>query len=202
MNLTFNAIDVETANPDRSSICQIGIVHIENGKEIDRWQSLIDPEDWFDSFLTDEVHGISEKDVQNSPTLPEVRDELRKRLSHSVLVSHTSFDRVAFERAMNKYGLEQLQVTWLDSACVSRRAWYEQFGRRGHGLKTLAAKLGIEFNHHDALDDARAASLVVLQACEHTGLDIEDWLKRVKQPVAPSDRRSSSSQRHSIRRDA
>ena len=47
----------------------------------------------------------------NSPILPEVRDELRRRLRGSVLVSHTAFDRVAFERDMTRYDLEQLQVT-------------------------------------------------------------------------------------------
>ena len=30
--LTFNAIDVETANADRASICQIGIVHVQTVK--------------------------------------------------------------------------------------------------------------------------------------------------------------------------
>ena len=199
---TFNAIDVETANPDRASICQIGIVHIENGKEIDRWQSLVNPEDWFDEFFTNEIHGISEGDVQDSPTMPEVRDELRKRLRGSVLVSHTGFDRVAFERAMNKYDLEQLEVTWLDSASIARRAWYERFGRRGYGLRVLASNLGIHFKHHDALEDARTAALIVLQACKATGLDIEGWLKRVRQPVVPSTKKSGTSQRSTVRRDA
>ena len=46
--VTFNAIDVETANADRASICQIGIVHVRDGVVVDRWQSLVDPEDWFD----------------------------------------------------------------------------------------------------------------------------------------------------------
>ena len=46
--LTFNAIDVETANADRASICQIGIVHVRDGEIEDRWQTLVNPEDWFD----------------------------------------------------------------------------------------------------------------------------------------------------------
>ncbi len=119
--LSFNAIDVETANADRSSICQIGIAHVSNGKIEDTWKSLIDPEDWFDPWNVD-VHGITQDSVKGAPTLPEVRNELRRRLRDSVLVSHTSFDRVAFERAMDKYSLEPLKVTWLDSAKIVRRA--------------------------------------------------------------------------------
>ena len=80
MNLTFNSIDVETANADRASICQIGIVQVRKGELGDHWQTLINPEDWFDPWNVS-IHGIDQRDVSNSPTLPEVRDELRRRLT-------------------------------------------------------------------------------------------------------------------------
>ena len=153
--LTFNAIDVETANADRASICQIGIVHVRDGAIHDQWQTLINPEDWFDPWNVS-IHGLKPDDVRNSPTLPDVRDELRHRLRGSVLVSHTSFDRVAFERAMTQHNLEQLQVTWLDSARIARRAWPERYALKGWGLKNVAEDLGISFKHHDALEDASA----------------------------------------------
>lgn len=181
---TFNAIDVETANADRASICQIGIVQVRDGEIRDRWQSLINPEDWFDG-LNVSIHGIDERKVRNSPILPGVRDELRKRLRGSVVVSHTAFDRVAFERAMTRYNLEQLQVTWLDSAKIVRRAWPERFGRKGYGLSKVAETLGIRFNHHDAVEDARAAAEIVLRACAETETDIEGWLRRVDRPIFP-----------------
>ena len=84
--LTFNALDVETANADRASICQIGIVHIRDGAIRDHWQTLVDPEDWFDD-LNVSIHGIAEEDVRGSPTLPEIREELRKRLRDLVVVT-------------------------------------------------------------------------------------------------------------------
>jgi len=182
--LTFNSIDVETANADRASICQIGIVHIRDGKIEDEWETLVNPEDWFDPWNV-EIHGIDEGDVRHSPTIPEIRGELHDRLRGSVLVSHTSFDRVAFERAMTKYNLEQLQVTWLDSARIVRRAWPESYGRRGYGLKNIAKDLGISFRHHNALEDARAAAKIVLRACVSTETDIEGWLRRVDRPIFP-----------------
>ena len=181
---TFNAIDVETANADRASICQIGIVQVRDGEIRDRWQSLINPEDWFDG-LNISIHGIDERKVRNSPTLPEVRGELLERLRGSVVVSHTAFDRVAFERAMTRYNLEQLQFTWLDSAKIVRRAWPERFGRKGYGLNKVAEALGIHFNHHDAVEDARAAAEIVLRACTETETDIEGWLRRVDRPIFP-----------------
>ena len=198
--LTFNSIDVETANADRASICQIGIVHIQDGKIEDQWQTLVNPEDWFDPWNIS-IHGIDESTVSQSPTLPDVRDELRARLRGTVLVSHTSFDRVAFERAMTRYDLEQLQVTWLDSAKIARRAWPESYGRSGYGLKNIAKDLGISFAHHDALEDARAAAEIVLRACGSTEIDIEGWLRRVERPIFPSSSGSSSSSAASVKRE-
>ena len=174
---------METANADRASICQIGIVHVQNGSVVDSWQTLVDPEDWFDPCNVS-IHGIEESDVRGSPTLPEVRGELRRRLRGSVLVSHTSFDRIAFERAMTRYDLEQLQVTWLDSARIVRRAWPEKYARKGYGLRNVAYDLGISFKAHDALEDARAAAEVVLHACAHKSMSIDAWLRRVDRPIS------------------
>ena len=188
---TFNAIDVETANADRASICQIGIVHVRDGEIVDHWQTLLNPEDWFDPWNVG-IHGIDEDDVRDSPTMPEIRAELRQRLRGSILVSHTSFDRVAFERAMDRYDLEQLQVIWLDSAKVARRAWPERYGQRGYGLKNVALDLGIQFQHHDALEDARASAEIVLRACAETGTGIGGWLEQVATRIP---RRHSQAQR-------
>lgn len=192
--LTFNVIDVETANADRASICQIGVVHVRDGNIEDQWQTLVNPEDWFDPWNVS-IHDIDEHTVRNSPTLPDLRDELRSRLRSSVLVSHGSFDRVAFERAMTRYHLDQLQVTWLDSTRIVRRAWPESYGRRGYGLKNVAEDFNISFRHHNALEDARAAAEVVLHACEAAETDIEGWLTRVESPIFAKDSRSAPSGR-------
>ena len=94
---------------------------------------------------------------------------------------------------MDRYGLERLQVTWLDSCKVVRRAWPDLFGKRGYGLGKVAKQLGIEFRHHDAVEDARAAAEIVLHACHETKLDIDGWLQRVKQPINERSRERSRS---------
>lgn len=158
--LTFNVIGVETANADRASICQIGIVHVRAGNVEEQWESLVNPEDWFDPWSVS-FHGIAEHKVRNSLTLADLRDELRSRLRSPVLVSHGSFDRVAFERAMTRYQLEPPQVRWLDSTGIVRRAWPETYGHGGYGLKNVAKDFNISFRQHDALEDARAAAEVL-----------------------------------------
>ena len=182
--LTFNSIDVETANVDRATICQIGIVHVCDGEVTDQWQTFVNPEDWFDPWNVS-IHRIDKKTVKRSPPFHEIADELRARVHGSILVSHTSFDRVACERAMTRYNLDHLEVTWLDSARIVRRAWPERYGRKDYGLKNVANDLGFLFRHHNALEDARAAAEVVLKACAATGTDIEGWLRRVSEPIFP-----------------
>ena len=180
-NLTFNAIDVETANADPSSICQIGIVHVCDGEIQDRLSILVNPEGRFNLFNV-RLHGIDEDAVKDSVTLPEVYGELCRRIGGKVLVSHTGFDRVALEEATSKYRLERIRATWLDSAMIARHAWPGKYRLRGWGLASIAGDLGITFNHHSAVEDARAAGEIVLYACRHTGLDIDGWLDMSRTP--------------------
>jgi len=59
-------------------------------------------------------------------------------------------------------------LNWLDTARVARRTW-DAVARKGYGLANLASMLGIEFKHHDALEDAKATGLVAAtQAPEPT----------------------------------
>jgi DNA polymerase III subunit epsilon len=74
---------------------------------------------------------------------------------------------------------------WLDSAQVTRRTW-SHFASQGYGLRSVCDFLGYEFNHHDALEDAKAAGRILIAAIETTGLSIEEWLVRVEHPINPS----------------
>ena len=176
-NFTFNAIDVETANADPSSICQIGIVRVRASAIKDQVSFLVNPEQRFNPENV-RLHGIDDDAVRDSATVPQVAAQLRRLLEGKVLVSHSAFDQIALGGAMDRYGLEPIRATWLDSAMVARRAWPEKYRRRGWGLATVAGDLGITFQHHNAVEDARASGEIVLRACQHTGLDIDGWLER------------------------
>ena len=177
--MTFNAIDVETANQDSASICQIGIVQVKAGRISNCLSTLVNPEERFNAFNV-RLHGIGPDCVKDSVTLPDLYVQLRRLLEGTVLVSHTSFDRVALDGAARKYGLRPLRTQWLDSAKIARRAWPERYGRSGYNLASVAGDLGISFQHHDALEDARAAAGIVLYACRYTGLDIDGWLVQTR----------------------
>lgn len=183
--MDFVAIDVETANADMASICQIGVAKYNNGILVEEWSSLVDPEDYFD-FINIDIHGITEEDVEGKPTFPEIFNQLGSLLNDAICVSHTHFDRVSISRALTKYDLPNFDTTWLDSARVARRTW-EEFAWGGYGLANICNKIGYQFKHHDALEDAKASGHVLLTAIEKTGLDVNAWLKRIKQPIDPSN---------------
>ena len=162
----FVAIDVETANPDLASICQIGIVRFLDGEIRESWQTLVNPEDYFDAFNTS-IHGIEERDVVHAPRFPEVVPDVARMLGGHIVVSHMPFDRTALIRV-------------------------PQFRERGYGLANVAEWCEIEFQHHNAEDDARAAGLILIHAMRDTGLGVQDWLRRVKEPFDPGATASRS----------
>lgn len=168
--MDFVAVDVETANPNMTSICQIGFVRFENGIEVEAQSVIVDPKTWFDPFHVD-IHGVDENRVRGSKSFAELDDWIRSWATDRVVVSHTHFDRVAFSQSYLQEGLPDLNCNWLDSARVTRRAW-PQFSQRGYGLANIAAHCGIAFTHHDALEDARTAGAVLIHAINETGHDL------------------------------
>jgi len=181
--LNFVALDVETANADMASICQIGIAKYSEGRLVEEWSSLIDPEDDFD-FINITIHGITEEAVEGFPTFPEIIKTLDRFLKNTICVCHTHFDRVSIGRALERYDLKEIETVWLDSARVARRTW-EECAWSGYGLYNVCEMIGYKFKHHDALEDAKASGEVLLAAIKRSGLDINAWLKRVRQPINP-----------------
>ena len=179
--MDFVAIDVETANSARASICQIGLARFSNGLVVEEWKSYVNPLEHFDPINV-AIHGIEASDVAGSPTFAELAEQLRVHLSDRVVVSHTAFDRGALVRAAAKHNVTLPQCTWLDSSRVARRAW-EEFQECGYGLKNVCTSIGYSFDHHDALEDAKAAGAVLVAAGKHTGLDLAGWLARVARPI-------------------
>ena len=176
MENDFNCIDVETANNSWSSICQIGLVVVRSGKIAETWQRLVNPRV---DFLGRNVgiHGITADRVRDSPELPDIWDALRNLAKDRPLVyhSHAWFDRHALTQAAEKHGLPQLDVEWVDSSRIVHDTWPERYGRRGFGLADLARDFKIEFQHHDALEDARATACITLEALRASRTSIRKW---------------------------
>ncbi len=115
--------------------------------------------------------------------------ELIKRLEGQITVHHMPFDRTALNRVCEEYQLPLINTKWLDSAKITRRT-REQFAYKGYGLKNIADFLHINFEHHDALEDAIAAGVVVVKACQLKEMTIDDWFIGIVKPISPKSSRS------------
>ena len=180
----FFALDVETANADMESICQIGIVEFQDNKQVNQWGSFVDPEDYFDPFNVS-IHGITPELVKGAPTFPVIHrafQEMSKAVEKVIVVTHTPFDQISLRRVCQKYELAEISWYWLDSARVVRRQW-EDFRHSGYGLPNVAKELGIKYKPHDAVEDARAAGEVLIKAIEQSNLSLDAWLEKAYKPI-------------------
>lgn len=178
----FIAIDVETANKDAGSICQIGFARFAGGTLIDNWSWLVHPQTYFSNFNIG-IHGIRPMDVSHAPDWKSVHAAVVDLLTDQVVVSHTSFDVTALSRACLAHGRAPIQARWLDSVRVARRAFPRLRQQGGYGLASLREHLALDFAHHDAGEDARAAGWVIQAAVSATGLSVADWLSAAHRPV-------------------
>jgi DNA polymerase-3 subunit epsilon len=180
--MDFCAIDVETANCSICSICQIGIVEYKAGEIISEWESLVNPQDYFNPINV-EIHGIHAEIVADAPTFPQIYNDLFHNLQGKIVVSHTHFDRISVTGAIAYHGLQPIQCTWLDSTHIVRRTW-PQFAQRGYALKNVCDFLKYKFSHHNALADAKAAGYIVKTACLKTETTVEEWVAHVNKKTA------------------
>jgi DNA polymerase III subunit epsilon len=158
----FVALDVETANNDRGSICQIGVACVRSDNSIETWVTFVDPQT--NLWIWSGLHGITARTVRGAPTFKDVLPLLERALEGTIVYQHSGFDRAAIAAASARAGVPAPDWQWRDSVQVARAAWPALKGRGGHGHSSLKAHLGLQFNHHDAGEDARAAAEVVLHA--------------------------------------
>ncbi|WP_458119507.1 3'-5' exonuclease [Paenibacillus sp. Z6-24] len=161
--MDFVTIDFETANSSRASACSIGVVEISGGEITTERSWLINPQQHFDA-MNISIHNITSSMVQDAPTFGELWPDLLPYLENKHVVAHNAaFDmsvlRHSLDAASAGYPAFQYYCTYL----LSKKILNEL---PSHRLNNLAAYFGIELNHHDALEDARAAALVLLQLME------------------------------------
>jgi len=177
----FIALDVETACSDAASICQIGLACVQSDNQIQTFSILVNPGTRFDPFNI-QLHGIGPDHVRGAPRFADALSLLLPLLMQHHLVQHSNFDKQAMNAACSFCGLPAPDLRWSDSATIARRAWPELKGNGGHGLANLKRTLNLQFHHHDAGEDARAAALVVLHAEAHLSLPFEQLIIPASKP--------------------
>lgn len=170
---TWAAIDFETANPRRASVCAVGIVRVDCGRITARHYATIRPAADLGEFTLSWVHGLTLADVEHSPRWPIAWQRIRSMLAGvtAVAAHNSAFDRSALLAACKHYGQRPPSWRWLDTVKLSRQLWKIRPTR----LPDVCAALEIPLTHHDASSDAEAVARIVAaaHAVEPPGIQIQ-----------------------------
>lgn len=178
MSYSYVALDIETANDFRGSICSIGMAKFKDGQIVDTFYSLINPEEQFDDYNIF-IHGITSDDVMESPTFPDIRQSIIDFIGSDIVVAHyAQFDMGAIKDVYKKYQLDFDNIKYI---CSYRLAKVSLPGQLNYKLNSLAKNLNITLDHHNALSDAQASGLILnhllsIESCDN----LNDFLHKYR----------------------
>ena len=155
----FVAFDLETTGLSSltDTIIEIGAVVFKQGREIDRFQTFVDPGRKLDKKIID-LTGITDAMLVGAPTIAQVLPKFLEFVNGRPLVAHNADFDVGFVRAAaEKLGLP-FDPTSVDTLILSQNllSHLNKFK-----LNIVADHLSLpEFNHHRAADDSMTCGLI------------------------------------------
>src|SRR6185436_7636063 len=188
-------VDLETTGttPVGDRVTEIGIVRVVDGRLIEEWSTLVNPE----CPIPEEIQvltGITNAMVRDAPTFRQVAAEVRERLEDHLFVAHNA----RFDYGFVKNEFRRLEVPFTaDVLCtvrLSRRLYPDAIG---HSLDSVIERHGLQeavqgdaasrTGRHSALGDARALWHFVKQLHREKEMaDITAAVKRLlKTPSLP-----------------
>lgn len=161
---SFVAIDVETANGHRTSICAIGAVKVVDGAIVDTFYELVRPTpNFYFRHFTEEIHGISRADTDDARTFPEVWADIERMIGTLPLVAHNKpFDEGCIRATFKAYDMFYPEYPFYCTLSAARRTIPRSLCS-SFSLPFVAEFLGIPFsNHHNALADAECCAKIAM----------------------------------------
>ena len=150
----YVVLDIETTGltPEFDDIIEFGAIKVENGQEIDSFNTLIDPGYPIPPYIT-QLTGITDSDVAGAPNLSTAIQDIAAFIGNLPVVAHNAtFDLRFLLHADEKANL-QANFHYFDTLTLSRHAFPNA---PNHKLSTLIAYLGMDGEQeHRALSDVR-----------------------------------------------
>ena len=155
----FAAIDFETANFERTSVCSVGVVVVRGGEIADTFYSLIQPEPNYYTRVCTNVHGLTCRDTDDAPLFPDVWHQVEPLIAGLPLVAHNkNFDEGCLKAVFRCYQMDYPDYRFYCTLVASRRLLPSL---PNHQLQTVAAACGYHLeHHHHALADAEACAWI------------------------------------------
>lgn len=152
----FVVIDFETANTCPDSICQMGIVTVENNLIIDRQNYLIRPP--YEEFSFTDIHGITIDEVKNELTFGELWNQIKGYIEGRTIAAYNlPFDMNCLFATLFRYEIPYPNFNAFDVLANVRACRYfdcELSELKNYQLVTVAKELGLEHIAHNALSDS------------------------------------------------
>ncbi len=164
----FVAIDFETANHNKGSVCSVGLAVVRDFKVVETVSRLIKPIPNFYERMNVSIHGIRPEMTEQEQNFGELWCELRPYLNNKQVVAHNaSFDMGELRQVLQRFDLQQPNLNYYCSVQISRKVFSGLFNYK---LPTVCAYLDIDdLKHHDGTSDAVACARIVIQALKRTG---------------------------------
>lgn len=170
VTLDFAAVDVETANSGRASVCAIGVAIVRDGHVVDRHHLLVQPPPALQHFdaMNTRLHGLTPSDVLGQPDLPTRLAHIQDLIGDLPVIAHNAaFDIGALRSGCDAAGAQWPTLTYACSLTMARRAG---LGLLSYRLPLVCHALGVTAGrHHHAADDAQAAAHVVIALAARCG---------------------------------
>ncbi len=162
IDTTYCVLDLETTglSAKTEKITEIGIMKIVNGEVVDKFSEFVNPEKHIPERVQ-EITGITDDMVIDSPKIKELFPKLLEFINGSVLVAHNAtFDIGFLKNVANELGYE-FDYTYVDTLPLARKLYPNL---KKHKLGKIAEHLGIEvLVAHRALDDVDTTVKVLSQ---------------------------------------
>ena len=160
-DLTFTAIDFETANQHRTSACSVALALVREGCLLGTMHCPIRPEPMIFSPFNVSIHGITEKDVADASTFEGAWPNILSSID-GPLISHSHFDIEVIEKSLDACSLPCPAIEYYDSVRLAKLMWPNE---PNHKLDHICQTLGIPLEHHNAQSDAEACALIAIEVC-------------------------------------
>jgi DNA polymerase-3 subunit epsilon len=167
----FVMLDLETTggNAVHDRITEIAAVRVENGVEVARWSTLVNPRVRIPTFIQS-LTGITDAMVQDAPPFDLVATRLLQLLNGAVFVAHNvRFDHGFVFNELQRLGIA-LKVKTLCTVRLSRKLYPQH---KGHGLDAITQRHGLHNQaRHRAMGDVDAVLGFLKLAADELGPDV------------------------------
>jgi DNA polymerase-3 subunit epsilon len=188
MPLNFVAVDFETANFDRASVCAVGVTKVADGRVSSTESWFVKPPTGLD-FTNTYLHGIGAQHVAEAPSWPTTLQRIALLADGMPLVAYSPFDKGVYNAANAATGAPSPGFAFWDALAIVRHHCHLP----SHKLPLVVEHFGLPaFSHHEPGADSLACALVTLKVAEERGVETIDELWA----SLPTRERTRSSRSH------